>query len=260
MPGWGRALSPSETFLGLALAALGIYAVLGVGSYFVFFVWGRQRFHPGYTPPAGENRRAVLLSLANVVGGAALVLPMHLLVASGKTRVYFSVAEHGLSWLVVSAVLLLVTAETLVYWVHRALHTPLLYRRLHRPHHAFRVPNALASFAFHPLDAFAQSLPVHLFVLLVPTHILVYLGFLGATMVWTFLIHLRVPLVRWGGLNNTSHHAVHHWFQKYNLGQFFTLWDRLGGTYRSPDALPAQLAQAREAKCDGAMDEALRLP
>jgi lathosterol oxidase len=52
-----------------------------------------------------------------------------------------------------------------------------------------------------------------------------------------------VPLVRWRGINNTSHHTVHHWFQKYNLGQFFTLWDRIGGTYRSPDALPAHLCR-----------------
>ncbi|UQA59226.1 sterol desaturase family protein [Polyangium aurulentum] len=258
MQGFELSSSPSETFSLLALAALSVYAVLGVGSYFVFFVWWRRRFHPGYTPPPGENRRAVLLSLANVIGGAALVCPMYLLVATGHTRVYFAVEERGVAWLLASALLLLFFVETLVYWIHRALHTPLLYRLLHRPHHAFRVPNALASFAFHPLDAFAQSLPIHVFALLVPTHIAVYLGFLSVTMVWTFLIHLRVPLVRWRGINNTSHHTVHHWFQKYNLGQFFTLWDRIGGTYRSPDALPAHLAPPADVQGDA--QEALRVP
>ena len=56
--------------------------------------------------------------------------------------------------------------ETLVYWVHRSLHHPLLYRALHRYHHEFREPTPWVSMAFHPLDSFAQGAPYHLFALL----------------------------------------------------------------------------------------------
>jgi len=229
------------TFLLLSIASLLFVLPLVGASYFVFFVWQRRRFHPRYVANAGENRHALLVSFVNLIGSAALTSPVHWWIASGRTRVYYSIGDRGWPWFITSIALYLIVVETSVYWIHRALHTPWLYRHVHRLHHAHRVPNSLASYSFHPLDAFFQALPQHVFVLLVPVHLGVYVAFLSFTAVWTILIHDRVPLVAWRGINNTSHHAVHHWFQRFNLGQFFTLWDRVGGTYRAPDALPARL-------------------
>lgn len=36
-------------------------------------------------------------------------------------------------------------------------------------------------------------------------------------------------------VNGTACHTVHHLYFNYNYGQFTTLWDRLGGSYRRPD-------------------------
>ena len=36
-------------------------------------------------------------------------------------------------------------------------------------------------------------------------------------------------------VNGTACHTVHHLYFSYNFGQFTTLWDRLGGSYRRPD-------------------------
>ena len=36
-------------------------------------------------------------------------------------------------------------------------------------------------------------------------------------------------------VNGTACHTVHHLYFSYNFGQFTTLWDRLGGSYRRPE-------------------------
>jgi len=36
-------------------------------------------------------------------------------------------------------------------------------------------------------------------------------------------------------VNGAANHSHHHLHFNYNYGQFFTVFDRLGGTYRKPD-------------------------
>ncbi|GMF82331.1 unnamed protein product [[Candida] boidinii] len=36
-------------------------------------------------------------------------------------------------------------------------------------------------------------------------------------------------------VNGAACHTVHHLYFNYNYGQFTTLWDRLGGSYRKPE-------------------------
>ena len=36
-------------------------------------------------------------------------------------------------------------------------------------------------------------------------------------------------------INGAACHTVHHLYFNYNYGQFTTLWDRLGGSYRQPN-------------------------
>src|SRR5581483_6613697 len=89
-----------------------------------------------------------------------------------------------------------------------------------------------------PLDSFAQALPHHLCAYLFPLHVWVYHGFVAIVTLWAVAIHDRVTWAPYGFINNTGCHTAHHWFNKYNYGQFFTFWDRLCGTYKDPRALP----------------------
>lgn len=45
------------------------------------------------------------------------------------------------------------------------------------------------------------------------------------------------PLLKMAFVNTAADHHVHHKAFKYNYGHFFTIYDRLGGTYRSPESL-----------------------
>jgi Delta7-sterol 5-desaturase len=229
-------------YLMLSLFGVCLYAILAGGSYLVFFVLRRERHHPGYRPDPNELRRSVLWSLYSVSGNALLMLPIEVLILSGAGEIYFSVAEHGWPYLLGSIFAVLAIAETCIYWIHRALHTRFLYRHLHVFHHRFREPTPLASLAFHPLDSFAQALPYHLCALLLPLHVWVYNGFVTLVTIWAVMIHDRI---RWTPLSFVNHagcHTAHHWYFRYNYGQFFTFWDRLCGTYHSPADLPERFS------------------
>jgi hypothetical protein len=68
------------------------------------------------------------------------------------------------------------------------LHHPLVYRWLHKPHHKWVVPTPFASYAFHPLDGWSQSLPYHIFPFLFPLQKIAYLGLFIFVTLWTVLI------------------------------------------------------------------------
>ena len=221
-------------FAALLFGGWTFYLFVAGLSYLTFFRWGRRRFHPDYRADAAENKKAIAWALISLAGNAVLTAPFHWAIARGHTRVYFDVAERGWAWLAASVVLYLVVTETLIYWIHRALHHPLVFRALHGKHHEFRLPTPLVSVSFHPLDSFLQALPHHLCVFLFPVHLGVYGSFLVFVTVWAVLIHDRLTWLPFWLVNYTGHHTAHHLHVRCNYGQFFTLWDRIAGTYRSP--------------------------
>ena len=247
--------------IGVSLAfGFLLYASMAGLFYFYYFQLHRAWFLPSYRPDPTELRHAIRWSIYGTVGNAFLLLPIQLLVVHGYSRVYYDVAEQGWAYLPLSLAGVILFAETAIYWIHRALHTRVLYRWLHRHHHRYREPMPLASFAFHPIDSFAQSLPYHIFVFLLPLQDWIYVGLIGFAAIWTQLIHNRVCWVSPKLVNNTGCHTAHHWYYRHNYGNYFTLWDRLGGTYFDPEGLPDRFfaskygwrARAREAALTGA--------
>jgi lathosterol oxidase len=205
-------------------------------------VWRRERFFPGWNPDTKEEHRWRRLewkwAFYNLLGNAILTAPIHHGIVTGKSRVYFDVAEHGgWGWLVASVFVVLAITEPLVYWAHRLLHHPFLYKRLHLPHHQFRQPSPWTSMAFHPLDSFAQAAPHHLLAYVLPLHVGVYAFFIMFLQVWSTFIHERVTWVRSPLVNFTAHHTLHHKLNKSNYGQFLTICDRVFGTYKAPDGI-----------------------
>jgi lathosterol oxidase len=236
---------PVYIFLTISVGGVLLFFTLAGVSYRLFFL--RSRFHPDYAPDDADNRRevreAIKWSIISVFGNAALVAPIHYLLATGHGRLYTDIAEHGWAWLLLSPIVILAVSETSIYWVHRGLHWGPLYRHVHDKHHDFKVPTPFVGLAFRPLDAFAQGLPHHILAFLLPIHVGIYLVSLIFVTLWAVMIHDRVSFVRWKGINFTGHHTLHHWYESYNFGQYFTLWDRMMGTYRDPevayDDLPA---------------------
>lgn len=78
---------------------------------------------------------------------------------------------------------------------------------------------------------------------LFPFHKLEYLCLFVFVNIWTVSIHdadYRVLDRLKPFINGSAHHIDHHYYFNYNYGQFFTLWDRIGGSFRNPSAFEKQ--------------------
>lgn len=164
-----------------------------------------------------------------------MTLPFFMMEINGYSRLYGGLSFDGWKTTIFQIVTFILFTDCGIYFIHRWLHIPWIYKHLHKPHHKWIVCTPFASHAFHPADGFAQSLPYHIYPLLFPLHKVLYLGLFAGVNFWTVMIHDGQYLSNDPVVNGTACHTVHHLYFNYNYGQFTTLWDRIGGSYRRPD-------------------------
>ncbi|KAF5374047.1 hypothetical protein D9757_010055 [Collybiopsis confluens] len=237
---WPRSYIPRQILSLSIISILGshiLYFLLASISYYTIFNHEMMR-HPRFLP--NQIKLEIKTSLQAFPTMTLLTLPWFLGEVRGFSRLYDSVQDQWGGWwyLVGSIPVYLLFTDYCIYWIHRWLHHPLLYKTLHKPHHKWIIPTPFASYAFHPLDGYLQSIPYHLFVFIFPMHRILYIGFFIAVMFWTILIHdsdmiTGHPLERI--INGPAHHTLHHMYFTVNYGQYFTWADRAGNSYRHPE-------------------------
>jgi lathosterol oxidase len=128
---------------------------------------------------------------------SALTVPWFVGEVRGYSKLYSDLhlkTWQGVAYEIWTMAWFLLFTDCIIYWVHRWLHHPLLYTRIHKPHHRWIVPTPYASHAFHPLDGYAQSIAYHMFVYLFPMHRVLYLVMFVFVNVWTVSIHGKIVL------------------------------------------------------------------
>lgn len=230
--------------LALVLSVLAMTVIVSVRYLAVSgaFAWLTHRKLPGhYDDRRMQIRREIAWSLASAFIYAA---PAGILAwgwqARGWTKIYSDVSDYPLWWLPASLLVYLLLHDSWFYWTHRAMHRPLIFKRMHAVHHASRDPTAWTAMSFHPWESITGAILVPALVLLIPIHygvllaVLLIMTVMGVTnhMGWELFPHwlVRGPPGRW--LITASHHQRHH--EKYlcNFGLYFRFWDRLCGTDR----------------------------
>lgn len=227
-----------------AMAMVGgaaLYLVSATISYYLLFDH-RLKKHPLFLK--NQIRLELWTSLSSIPFMVLYTTPAFLFEVRGYSKLYMGI-EGWTGWLliVVSAGAFIVFTDCFIYWIHRFLHHPWVYKRVHKTHHRWKIPTPFASHAFHPLDGFLQSCPYHIYPFLFPLHKVLYLGLFMFVNIWTVSIHdgdYRVPGLLEPFVNGAAHHTDHHLFYNYNYGQFFTLWDRIGRSYRYPSAFEGE--------------------
>ncbi len=137
------------------------------------------------------------------------------------------------------------------YWVHRLLHQPFLYRRVHALHHRNVNIGPWSGFSMHPVEHFIYltTLCIHWVVASHPIHLyfhIVFQGGPGAAMTHTggyedLLIKDKRRLAL-----GTFYHQLHHRYYECNYGNQEMPWDRWFGTFH--DGSPEATAETRHAK------------
>lgn len=154
---------------------------------------------------------------------------------------------------IVSFITAMIVLDGWQYFIHRAAHeSKFLYRTVHSTHHKLNIPYAYGALYNHPAEAFFLDSVGGLVSILssgmdcqTTTYFVTF-----ATMKtvfdhcgYTFPINPVYYLFS----NNSLYHDVHHDVKgiKRNYSQpFFTIWDRMFGTYTDP----TEFDQARKKK------------
>jgi len=239
--------SPLVKEPNLARNSFGLWFVMTFGGMFMYLFFAALSYAFIFDKQLEKNplflkhqvAKEIGLSLASIPFMGMLTTPFLLGEVYGYSRCYDHVEEYGLPFLLLSIVTFLLFTDCAIYWIHRSLHSRYLYFWCHKPHHWWKVPTPFASHAFHPVDGWAQSLPYHIYVYLFPMHKWTYLAMFVFVNFWTISIHdgdYRVPPLFRPFVNGAAHHTEHHLRFNCNYGQFFTLWDKIGGSHKTPVA------------------------
>jgi lathosterol oxidase len=221
--------------ISFGIFGLVIYYLFTSLSYFVVFDHEMKK-HPKYLKK--QVWMEIKQANAALPGMSFLTLPIILAEVRGYSTLYDTTVDGPGYWYdILQFPLFIIFADFCIYWIHRGLHHPRVYKTLHKPHHKWIVPTPYASYAFHPVDGFFQSIPYHLFPFLFPLQKIAYLGLLIFVNFWSILIHDGEYLANNPIVNGAACHTVHHlyFYFNFNCGQYTTLWDRLGNSYREPN-------------------------
>ena len=214
--------------------------IFGILTYFFFatlsyvFIFDKRTFeHPKYIK--GQIRMEISVALNSLPLMAILTTPFFLAEVRGHSKMYGAISDYGWAYFLIQFPLFLLFTDSLIYLIHRGLHSKALYKHLHKPHHKWIMPTPFASHAFHPVDGFSQSLPYHIFPFIFPLQKGAYLALFAFVNIWTVMIHDGEYLANDPVVNGAACHSLHHLKFSCNYGQFTTLFDRLGGSYVPPN-------------------------
>ena len=221
---WARKIVASHSpqtieFAGTLLVQLTTFwlpslVYLGLGALCPSFSQ-RHKIQPA---PKQPRRKDIWRCVSVVVQNQILSTGLHLLLitavkhAGQRSSYRIQPSLPSLTEVIRDFILSLLMREILFYYSHRLLHSPCFYARIHKRHHQFTAPIALAAQFAHPIEQiFANVLPITLPPQLLQSHVLTFWLFLGYELFSTATVHSGYDFFR----NQAKMHDLHH--EKFNL-------------------------------------------
>lgn len=232
----------TAAWLGYVVNFLGRYFLIGGSAALLLHWWwagsvARFRVQPIW-PAKKELWFEIQWGIVNGMISGITAATTAMIVTSGRSAMYFDIADHGWAYLVASIPLGLLAYDTWFYWSHRLLHTDWLFHHAHFLHHRILNPSVFAAYSHHPIETLFGNSFFFLLVLLVPLHPLALAGIGGVISVAAHLLHsgfeiapsgaLQHPVLRWIG--TATHHNLHHSEGTANFGSLLNVWDTVAGT------------------------------
>ncbi len=220
------------------------YLVFAGTAYLVYYVIKRQEWLFMKIQQQFPHRKQILTeikySILSFLVFATVIIGMRVVNNSGllANKIYFHLSEHSVAYFIFSTALIIFLHDAYFYWIHRMMHHPLLYERVHKAHHLSKDPTPWAAFAFHPSEALIEIAFVPLIIYTIPLHVAALVIFGVWQVTFNVIGHLgyeifprntiRHRLFKW--VNTSTNHNMHHKFVRCNYGLYFSLWDRLMNT------------------------------
>jgi Delta7-sterol 5-desaturase len=218
---------PRDNVYRQALSLFTIVWFFGLVLYFVFstlsyiFVFDKTTFqHPKYLK--NQISMEIKQTMASMPGMSLLTMIAFTAEVRGYAKLYDLPSEAPFYlYNYLQFPFFILFTDFFIYWIHRGLHHPLIYKKLHKAHHKWIMPTPYASHAFHPLDGFAQSVPYHVFPFIFPLQKFAYIALFVFINVWTILIHDGEYIADSPIINGAACHTMHHLYFNYVSGVLY---------------------------------------
>ncbi|HWE30900.1 MAG TPA: sterol desaturase family protein [Polyangia bacterium] len=196
----------------------------------------RRRHQPKKRQTRAMIRSKVPLVLVNgiLLNG---IVGAGIAISSGPLgAAYWHSPRHGLFHAALSTVALFFWYHLALFYFHRAMHGPRLFRAFHHLHHRFKAPMFLDALYEHPLEALYGAIVLVAPLFLFPVSLYGYLVFFAVVGVHEIVDHsgidVDLPL-----LSRSRHHDDHHRRSNCYYGQLLPLLDRAHGSILVEDEL-----------------------
>jgi sterol desaturase/sphingolipid hydroxylase (fatty acid hydroxylase superfamily) len=147
----------------------------------------------------------------------------------------------ALSTIIWQLFLFIICEDFIFFWTHYLFHWKWLYIYIHKEHHVYKQPTGVVSVLSDSIESIVQNqVGVWLVPALLPEkHIFTLMLWLAIRVYQTVNAHCGydfpyVSTQYWAPwlMGGARAHDYHHQYGKWNYGSFFTIWDRIMGTYR----------------------------
>ncbi len=235
-----------DKFIWLVLDNADKYFLIAGPVFLIFYVLLKKRIFykkiQAKFPKLKDYGREIFFSTITII--LFSVPPLLMLYSDSirpHTTFYKEVNEYGILYLILAFPLMLLMHDAYFYWIHKLMHSPWLFKMFHLVHHKSTNPSPWAAYAFHPLEAVAESLIFVIFLFTIPIHSYHLMTFFVFSLIYNVYGHLGYELYpkgfhkHWFGkwMNTSVSHNQHHQYFKGNYGLYFTIWDRWMGTLRT---------------------------
>ena len=123
-------------FCTLNIGAVLLYFFVG-GFAYVFLFDKEIRQHQHFLP--SQELVEIQYALIAIPWMALYSTPIFIAELRGYSKLYESIEERGIPYMAFSVFLFMAWNDFAVYWIHRALHLPMIYKHVHKVHHLFKV-------------------------------------------------------------------------------------------------------------------------
>ncbi|MDT0687181.1 sterol desaturase family protein [Autumnicola psychrophila] len=227
--------------------------------YYYYFVWNSGRFQERILSRRKLRKDQLKKEIGwSVISSAIFAIFgawTYWLWQNGYTAIYLDPAEFGYWYLPVSLLVILFIHETYYYWVHRWMHHPKIFRKVHKVHHDSLTPTPWTAFSFHPWESLLEALILPAILLLIPVHFAVLGVYLLLMTLSSVINHLDIEIYPESFQNSkfgkhfigATHHHYHHEEFQTNYGLYFTFWDK----WMKTESSKMEISEAAKAKTSG---------